>query len=537
MILSLLKNATCIRLEQFLRVLLKLIILVSFFIFFTFTTLAANDSFTVSLVLNGDTTPPTTPTLISTVPVTSSQVDITWSTSTDNVLMGGYQVFRDATQITTTTLLSYSDSGLSPATLYTYTIRAFDSSNNFSTTSASLSTTTLVATIPTSTSSASNGGVKVDLVSLDIVTDIHSAEFTWKTDRYAKFSLRWGRTVNYEMGFLSTDIYSRDHSTRINELEPDTVYEYELIGYDRRGEDYTLSRGNFLTLKASDSVDPPNISNLRADESGNDVSLKWVNPTVDDFSHVRVVRSHLFFPTDPYDGYIVYQGSKEAVIDGDAFMVSPGQYYTVFSYDQNGNVSSGAVVYIQKTNSDITKPFSEQGPVSTTSVEEINIDFNDFKIIQDNKNLNSINNNLISIDGSKPVTVSVPYDVLPEHLKTILVTFTHPDDSDLTFSFLLRVNNDKTAYEATIAPFYRSGEFVVSISIFDFKTSILKQVEGTLDSTYSSNKKSGPIQTFWLKPAQVIFITVSLIILLLFILLRFILKKKNEDQTDSNQVS
>src|SRR6185369_14763274 len=56
-----------------------------------------------------DTIPPTAPTNLAAPSVMWNQVNLSWTASTDNVGVTGYRVFRNGTQIATTTGTSYSD--------------------------------------------------------------------------------------------------------------------------------------------------------------------------------------------------------------------------------------------------------------------------------------------------------------------------------------------------------------------------------------------------------------------------------------------
>ncbi len=96
-----------------------------------------------SLSLSGiDTVAPTIPTALSATPTSSTQIQLSWSASTDNVAVGGYQIFRDGLQIATSTSASYSDSGLVDNMTYTYAVSAFDLSGNVSSKSTSVQVTT-----------------------------------------------------------------------------------------------------------------------------------------------------------------------------------------------------------------------------------------------------------------------------------------------------------------------------------------------------------------------------------------------------------
>ena len=106
----------------------------------------------VSKVLpaTGDTTSPTVPTNLSAIAISSSQINLSWTASTDNVAVTGYRIYRGGVQIDTTTLVSYSNTGLSPSTSYSYTVAAYDAAGNISSqsTSASATTQAIVDTTP-----------------------------------------------------------------------------------------------------------------------------------------------------------------------------------------------------------------------------------------------------------------------------------------------------------------------------------------------------------------------------------------------------
>jgi len=66
--------------------------------------------------------------------VNSSRIDLSWSASTDTGGSGlaGYRIYRDDVEIGTTTVPSYSDTALAPATPYSYSIEAYDNAGNVS---------------------------------------------------------------------------------------------------------------------------------------------------------------------------------------------------------------------------------------------------------------------------------------------------------------------------------------------------------------------------------------------------------------------
>ncbi|MQY34679.1 hypothetical protein SRB17_26490 [Streptomyces sp. RB17] len=89
-----------------------------------------------------DTTPPSAPTGLAVSGATDTSVSLTWSASTDNVGVSGYDVYRAGTKVSSTTSTSFTDTGLAASTAYTYTVKAKDAAGNVSAASAAVTATT-----------------------------------------------------------------------------------------------------------------------------------------------------------------------------------------------------------------------------------------------------------------------------------------------------------------------------------------------------------------------------------------------------------
>ena len=90
----------------------------------------------------GDTTPPSVPSNLAVTGVTASSASLSWSASTDNVGVAGYRVYRNGVQVGTASGTTFTDTGLSAATQYAYTVAAYDAAGNVSAQSAGISATT-----------------------------------------------------------------------------------------------------------------------------------------------------------------------------------------------------------------------------------------------------------------------------------------------------------------------------------------------------------------------------------------------------------
>src|SRR5919106_4307479 len=117
-----------------------------------------------------DTEAPTTPTGLSATAVSHDRVDLSWTASTDNVGVTGYEIFRNGSFLQSVgAVTSYSDTTVSPSTAYTYRVRAKDAASNFSNLSDPASATTPAApdteapTTPTGLSATAVSHDRVDL--------------------------------------------------------------------------------------------------------------------------------------------------------------------------------------------------------------------------------------------------------------------------------------------------------------------------------------------------------------------------------------
>ena len=79
-----------------------------------------------------DKLPPTTPKILSGTSLSDKQINIEWSKSTDNIGVLGYNVFLDGVKVGSTKIVKYAFMGLKPATLYSFSVSAFDESGNTS---------------------------------------------------------------------------------------------------------------------------------------------------------------------------------------------------------------------------------------------------------------------------------------------------------------------------------------------------------------------------------------------------------------------
>lgn len=95
----------------------------------------------------GDTTAPAKVTGLTATVISSSQIDLSWDANTESDLHH-YNIYRDGVKLLEITGTSYSDTGLSASTTYTYEVSAVDTSGNEGILSDPVSATTQDSSTP-----------------------------------------------------------------------------------------------------------------------------------------------------------------------------------------------------------------------------------------------------------------------------------------------------------------------------------------------------------------------------------------------------
>ncbi len=85
-----------------------------------------------------DVTPPSAPTNLAATANALGQMSLTWTASTDNIGVTGYNVFRDTVQVATPSTNSFGDTGLVANTQYSYYVKAHDGAGNLSSASTTV---------------------------------------------------------------------------------------------------------------------------------------------------------------------------------------------------------------------------------------------------------------------------------------------------------------------------------------------------------------------------------------------------------------
>ena len=273
-----------------------------------------------------DTEAPSKPESLTKVKAAYTVIEFSWTASTDNEAVIGYEIYRDGNLVGIANKSNYSDLNLLPDTIYTYTVKAFDVVHNLSEESEALSISTIKDTLVPS--------VPALLVITSRTSD--SVKLSWmgsndnvKVSGYAIFRNEVRiKTVN---GTSYTD----------TNLLPD-IYSYYVKAEDISNNTSEASNTVIYDNKAPDMPEVPEVT----DRTVTSISIKW-KPANDN----KAVGGYLVFRNGTNIGNVT---STEYVDTG--LIPSREYFYFIKAYDLEGNLSNESDIVRVSTPDDVEAP-------------------------------------------------------------------------------------------------------------------------------------------------------------------------------------
>ncbi|WP_025743800.1 fibronectin type III domain-containing protein [Aquimarina pacifica] len=171
----------------------------------------SNDDFEITQG-TADLQAPSVPQGVTTSNITQTSVDIDWNASTDNIGVTGYDIYQGNTIIATVTSTSYQVTGLLPDTNYSFSIVAFDASNNESDNSNAIGVTTLSepdTQAPSTPTEVTSSAITQTSVFLDWNASTDNIGVTGYNIYLANILIATVSSTSYQvMGLLSSTNYS-----------------------------------------------------------------------------------------------------------------------------------------------------------------------------------------------------------------------------------------------------------------------------------------------------------------------------------------
>ncbi len=176
-----------------------------------------------------DTEAPSTPTSLTASNTTQTTTSLSWTASTDNVGVTGYDVYQGATKIATVTGTTYNVTGLTASTTYMFSVKAKDAAGNESASSNVVSVTTQAVPVNYCASKGNNSSYEwIDYVAFGGMTNTSGNDGGYRdyTDKVANVGRGGTYQLVFSVGFRSTSYtehwavwidYNRDGTFSSNE--------------------------------------------------------------------------------------------------------------------------------------------------------------------------------------------------------------------------------------------------------------------------------------------------------------------------------
>jgi hypothetical protein len=258
------------------------------------------------------------------------------------------------------------------------------------------------------------------------------------------------------------------------------------------------------------------------------------------------VRSNFGFPEYPQNGAVVYQGTGARFVDENILSEYSPVYYTAFVYDLDGNVSSGAVAiaFAQSgvaTQDELDIPNIPSPPIkvpeATSTVDQDRFtpdmrlpELSEVLIVQGDSTHSFIDPDIV-LSSADALTIRIPVSTVAGNLKSIIGTLLDPTNNQQSYAFLLRINKDRTYYEAVVPAILVTGESVLEVTIYDYESFTVATLKTPVEFTDMQTSDTAVVfpDIFFTAPAYMLLSVLFGVILLILLL---VLRHRHEDKAE-----
>ncbi len=203
-----------------------------------------------------DTIAPSVPSGLLTKVASTTQINLSWDASTDNVAITGYKVFLNGIYLTSVTSTSYAVTGLTPSTTYSFTVSAYDAAGN---------TSAQCQWVNARTSDEPTPEPKPDTIAPSVPSGLLA-----KAASTTQINLSWDASTDnvvitgYKVflnGTYLTSVTSTSYSA--TGLTPSTTYSFSVSAYDATGNTSALSQAVNAKTNDESIPDPVPVDNIK----------------------------------------------------------------------------------------------------------------------------------------------------------------------------------------------------------------------------------------------------------------------------------
>ncbi len=336
---------------------------------------------------------------------------------------------------------------------------------------------------PSSTSTPpGNGGGNPQMfigkiLNLKVKVGINYATVSWNTIVPTYGSVSWG-IGDYNDGVANDIGISNHHKIDMENLSASTTYLF-FVNSSLPESYYAKELGTFTTLPIPKIKTVPSIYNLTATSTSNEIILNWNNPKDEDFYGVKIVRSPFFFPADPFEGKIIYDGRGTYARDSD-LSFDTKYYYSAFSYDKNLNFSSNVLV-----ESTLKSKRATSSEMSGTDREYQNqnvniLPVNNFVFAEGDLE-SSISSSTVRIYPFQDIKIVVDKNRLPDQTKTLILKIQNPNDPTKIFSYSFNFDSVNNIFNLVVPNLGNENIYPFSIAAYNSNNKEISLSKGFLD--------------------------------------------------------
>jgi hypothetical protein len=263
-------------------------------------------------------------------------------------------------------------------------------------------------------------------------------------------------------------------------------------------------------------------------------------------ARVRVVRSYYGYPTFINDGIVIYEGVREQVRDSDVLNLYERVYYTAFVIDPNGRTSSGAIAQVIANVGTFVQPGvpgviilpsfqsdDQSGQIDGDEIKKNIVSFNMPEpgqiTITQLTDMFTMASDTIPLSSDMSFTVAIASEEIAGDFTTIVATLSDPRGSGKAFSFLLRLNSDRTRYEATIAAIQFVGRSDFMVEIYDYNSLVVARYVSQIVFTPGETVASSTLEVLWWRLVTAAWYGLLVVPFLVVLLLWFVYRRREAE--------
>ena len=289
-----------------------------------------------------DIIPPSAPTDVNVSDITATGAKITWTASTDNIEVAGYNLYyenedKELTPINTEliTRTEYELTGLTPETTYRIVVEAVDTSDNKEQAEAVAVTTTKDTTAP---------DAPTNVMASDITAT--GLKITWDASadnvKVAGYNLYY-QGENAELTLINQDGVIEETEYTLTGLTPETTYQIVVEAVDEAGNIARAQAVEVVTLEDTEAPDAP--TNVKASEvTETSAKITWTEST----DNVEVAGYNLYYQGEDQELTLINTAGVIEETEYTLTGLTPETTYQIVveAVDEAGNIARARAVEV-----------------------------------------------------------------------------------------------------------------------------------------------------------------------------------------------